>query len=200
MGFNPMPGYWTENYKGTPAELALEPHIAALGLPYRTQLPLFLFGPLKFFPDFALPTIGWVIEVDDSSHEDKVEEDAIRTQKLEAIGYRVIRCTNEEAINAPMAVMARLAIARAAHGDRNLGIPGGNRRSPKRKKPPAHKGKVARKAKGLPRGDKGIKWNSSHSSRSSEQSFFSPESKSSVSWLLRPAPRRMTRHSTISSR
>lgn len=150
MGFNPMPGYWAENYKGTPAELALEPFVAALGVPYRTQLPLWLFSSLKFFPDFALPTIGWVIEVDDDGHKTTEAEDHARTLKLETLGYRVVRCTNEEALHEPQKVMLRLAMARATHGDRNLGIPTAPRNYTKHKKKRRGPIKVpAKKAKGF---------------------------------------------------
>ena len=101
---------WCRLYRGTPAELALEDAVAALGVPYRTQLPGFLFG-LRYFPDFVLPTLGLVIEVDDASHSKgtKPEEDAERTATImREWGYRVVRCTNEEALEDPHGVIRRL--------------------------------------------------------------------------------------------
>jgi very-short-patch-repair endonuclease len=93
---------WGKLYKGTPAELALEEAVAELGVPYRTQFPGYLYG-FRFFPDFLLPTLGLVIEVDDSSHKkaDKILKDADRTEALEARGWQVVRCTNEEALDDP---------------------------------------------------------------------------------------------------
>lgn len=94
---------WCRLYKGTPAELSLEDAIAELGVPYRTQFPGFMYG-VRFFPDFYLPTLGIVIEVDDRSHDEpeKQEADAERTRVLEREwGVRVLRCRNEEALSDP---------------------------------------------------------------------------------------------------
>ncbi len=91
---------WCRLYRGTPAEIALESAIAALGIPYRNQFPLFLWGA-RFFLDFALPTLGVVVECDDPSHRkaDKVAADAQRTAEIEGkFGWRVLRTTNEKAL------------------------------------------------------------------------------------------------------
>lgn len=99
---NPMAMRWGRLYRGTPAELALEDAVAELGVPYRTQFPGYLYG-FRFFPDFFLPTLGLVIEVDDASHEraEKILADADRTEYLESRGWRVVRCTNDEALEDP---------------------------------------------------------------------------------------------------
>ena len=98
---NLMAQRWARLYPGTTAELALEDAVAALGIPYRTQFPGFLFGT-RFYPDFFLPTVGLVIEVDDPSHGKKAVEDAERTEALyRAWGVRVIRITNEAALGDP---------------------------------------------------------------------------------------------------
>lgn len=100
---NPMSARWCRLYKGTESELSLEDAVASLGVPYRTQFPCFLYG-LRYFLDFYLPTLGVVIEVDDPSHDrlEKVEADAERTAALEKEwGVRVLRCTNDEALNDP---------------------------------------------------------------------------------------------------
>ncbi len=110
-GFNPMGPRWHKLYKGTPAEFALEPAVAALGVPYRTQFPGFLYG-FRFFPDFFLPTLGLVIEVDDSSHRkaEKIIKDGERTEALEDKGWKVVRCTNEQAKADPHGTVRRMLL------------------------------------------------------------------------------------------
>lgn len=107
--FNPMAVRWNKLYKGTPAELALEDAIAAVGVPYRTQFPGFLYG-FRFFPDFFLPTLQLVIEVDDSSHgrAAKMIADAERTEALESKGWKVVRCSNREALDDPHGAVRRM--------------------------------------------------------------------------------------------
>lgn len=107
---NIMAMRWSRLYNGTPAELALEDAIAELGVPYRNQFPGFKFG-VRFFPDFFLPTLGLIIEVDDRSHTDpeKILADAERTRVLEKEwGVRVVRCTNEEALTDPRGTIRAL--------------------------------------------------------------------------------------------
>lgn len=91
---------WGRLYRGTPAEIAMEDAIAELGVPYRNNFPGFLYG-VRSFPDFYLPTLQLVIEVDDPSHNkaEKVVADRERTESLTAAwGVRVVRCTNKEAL------------------------------------------------------------------------------------------------------
>lgn len=100
---NPMGPRWHRLYKGTPAEQSLEDAVAALGVPYRSQFPGFLYG-FRYFPDFLLPTLKLVIEVDDKSHNKaaKALKDADRTEFFEQRhGWQVVRCTNEQAVNHP---------------------------------------------------------------------------------------------------
>lgn len=108
-GGNPMSARWNKLYKSTPAELALESAVAAIGVPYRSQFPGFLYG-FRFFPDFYLPTLGLVIEVDDRSHNtaSKALADAERTEELEDRGWQVVRCTNAEALGNPHGTVRRL--------------------------------------------------------------------------------------------
>lgn len=99
---------WAKLYSNpTEAEYALEPAVAALGVPYRFQHPLW---GLKVFPDFVLPRHKVVIEVDDPSHERKKKqrEDAERTARLNKHGWIVVRCTNDEALNDPYGTIERL--------------------------------------------------------------------------------------------
>jgi len=92
---------WAKLYsKPTEAETALEPAIASLGTPYRFQHPLW---GLSLFPDFVLLVPRVIIEVDDSSHSTTVKKraDKERTEKLVRYNWRVIRCTNNQAITDP---------------------------------------------------------------------------------------------------
>lgn len=111
MGFgNPMAMHWGVLYKGTAAEKSLEDAVAKLGVPYRTQFPGYLYG-FRYFPDFLLPTLGLVIEVDDDSHgrTAKVLADADRTDYfMTEHGWKVVRCTNEEALQDPHGTVKRL--------------------------------------------------------------------------------------------
>lgn len=107
-----MGARWARLYRGTPAERSLEPAVAALGVPYRTQFPCFLYdGGLRYFPDFVLPTLGLVIEVDDSSHftPEGREADAARSADLARVyGWKVVRCTNREATEDPTGAVSRM--------------------------------------------------------------------------------------------
>lgn len=98
---------WAKLYSGTPAERALEPAVAALGVPYRFQHPIWALG---LFPDFALPKHKVVLEVDDAGHKKPAQRraDAARTAKLAKAGWRVVRCTNDEAETAPFETVARM--------------------------------------------------------------------------------------------
>jgi very-short-patch-repair endonuclease len=92
---------WAKLYSNpTEAELAIEPAIASLGVPYRFQHPLW---GINLFPDFVLLNERLVIEVDDASHftNKKRKEDAERTAKLAKHNWRVIRCTNAQALDDP---------------------------------------------------------------------------------------------------
>lgn len=99
---------WAKLYSNpTPAEIALEPAIAALGIRYRFQHP---FWGLRIFPDFVLLDKKVVIEVDDPSHRTKKKRlaDEEKTARLARMGWTVVRCTNEEALADPAGTVARL--------------------------------------------------------------------------------------------
>ena len=101
---------WGRLYEGTPAEHSLEDAVAALGIPYRTQFPGWKYG-CRFFPDFVLPTLGVVLEVDDDSHSraDKQVKDADRSATIEDVwGWRVARCSNAEAVLNPARAVERM--------------------------------------------------------------------------------------------
>jgi len=104
---------WSRLYsRPTAPELAMEPAVAALGVPYRFQHPIFARGVI---PDFALfpdgyPVPGVIFEVDGDSHRSPAarRKDAERTAKLEADGWTVVRCENDEAVSDPRATVARM--------------------------------------------------------------------------------------------
>lgn len=107
---SPMLSRWAKLYgTPTPAETSIEPYISELGVPYRFQHPLWA---LRVFPDFVLLQHRVVIEVDDPSHHTPAgrRKDAERTQKITAAGWRVVRCTNDEALRTPRAAVNRMLL------------------------------------------------------------------------------------------
>ena len=58
---------------------------------FRRQVPLD-----RYIVDFVCLSLRLIIEVDGPSHDLTVGEDAIRTRRLEAQGYRIIRFSNEQ--------------------------------------------------------------------------------------------------------
>lgn len=96
-----MLGYWYRLYNNmTPAEKALEPAIAALGEPYRSQHP---FLKHKLFADFALLNRKLVIEVDGDSHDkpSQKKKDLEHMLALKSDGWDVVRVSNEMATAIP---------------------------------------------------------------------------------------------------
>lgn len=107
---------WAKLYAApTPAELALEPAVAALGIRYRAQHPVFACG---FILDFALLDDKIAIEVDGPSHRGRVaqERDKARTEALARHGWTVVRCSNEEALLDPAGTLREML--RVAKGEK----------------------------------------------------------------------------------
>jgi very-short-patch-repair endonuclease len=63
---------------------------------------------LGLFPDFALLDSKLIIEVDDPGHRRRKKQDAERTAKLEKQGWRVLRCTNADAMTDPWGTVDKL--------------------------------------------------------------------------------------------
>lgn len=61
------------------------------GYKFRRQVPI---G--KYVVDFLCVTQKLIVEIDGLSHEQSAEYDANRTSVLEAMGYHVIRLTNDD--------------------------------------------------------------------------------------------------------
>ncbi|MBD1823524.1 endonuclease domain-containing protein [Cyanobacteria bacterium FACHB-DQ100] len=64
------------------------------GLKFRCQHPV-----KSFIVDFYCPQHRLVIELDGEIHDRQVEYDAARTEKLNQLGYRVIRFRNQEVMS-----------------------------------------------------------------------------------------------------
>ncbi len=79
----------------TPAEAALWQQLKSkkLGLKFRQQHLI-----EEFIVDFVCLKKKLIIEVDGKIHDNQVEKDRERTQKLESKGYKVIRFKNEEVL------------------------------------------------------------------------------------------------------
>ncbi len=62
-----------------------------LALKFKRQVPV-----NKYFADFLCEEKKIIVELDDISHDERLDKDAVRTKTLEQYGYRVIRYSNEE--------------------------------------------------------------------------------------------------------
>lgn len=76
-----------------------------MNLKFRRQVPI-----NRFVADFVCEEKKIVVELDDDSHDFKLEQDAERTKILEAHGYRVIRFANEEIYEDLDAVLSELSV------------------------------------------------------------------------------------------
>lgn len=106
---NPMDGRFAALYPGTVAERTLEAAVAALGVPYRTNFPLYLFqGGLKSFPDFLIPSLELVIEVDGESHKGTEQADLERAADMYRVyGWRTVRIPNAIALADPFGAVTQ---------------------------------------------------------------------------------------------
>ena len=94
----------------TPAETALWRYLRAGrtdGLKFVRQVPV-----SGYILDFAERSRKLAVEVDGWSHNMTAEADAVRTARLEALGWTVIRFSNEQVLAEPVAVA--LTVAEAA--------------------------------------------------------------------------------------
>jgi very-short-patch-repair endonuclease len=74
------------------------------GLKFRRQEPI---G--QFIVDFCCRELKLVVELDGSSHEDKLLADMARSQYLTKQGYRVLRVTNNDVMHELEAVVRYIA-------------------------------------------------------------------------------------------
>ena len=93
----------------TPAEERLWWLLRAqrLGVEVRRQHVL-----LGWIVDFYIPAWRLVIEVDGGVHDTSMDEDAARTEALQAEGVRVLRVSNEEVLGRCAVITARIRALR----------------------------------------------------------------------------------------
>ncbi|PJF31254.1 MAG: hypothetical protein CUN51_05150 [Candidatus Thermofonsia Clade 1 bacterium] len=90
----------------TPAEEHLWQHLRRAqrhGVKFRRQHTI---G--QFVVDFYAHEAHLIVEVDGEIHERTQEYDALRTQVLESMGFRVLRFTNDEVFNQTVSVLKRI--------------------------------------------------------------------------------------------
>jgi very-short-patch-repair endonuclease len=68
----------------------------------------------QYIVDFVCLSARLVVEVDGPSHELTEGEDALRTRRLEAQGYRVIRFSNEQVMHDLESVVRSIEVAMAS--------------------------------------------------------------------------------------
>lgn len=83
------------------------------GLTFTRQLPI-----SGHFADFACRSARLVVELDGSQHAEMSEEDAERTRRIEAAGYRVLRFWNNQLTSNMDGVLAAILAAAFPDGER----------------------------------------------------------------------------------
>jgi very-short-patch-repair endonuclease len=92
-----------------PAERQLWMHLRndqMMGLRFRRQ-----FRIEMYIVDFYCPSRKLVVEVDGDSHSEREEYDARRTERMNALGLRVIRFTNSNVASNIEGVLSAIAEA-----------------------------------------------------------------------------------------
>lgn len=114
MAYNLFKNWYYLATNLTDPEKALEHAIAGLGQRYRSQ---WLWAGLRHISDFVLLDSRVVIEVDGKSHDSLGQrvKDLVHTLALERMGWKVVRCTNEEATRHPHVVVSELLGDRLSH-------------------------------------------------------------------------------------
>lgn len=93
-------------HEPTPAELALWQQLrnrAILGYKFRRQHSID-----RFIVDFVCIEATLIIEVDGEIHQYTPDEDAIRQEFLESLGFHVLRFTNEQVLRNMHEVLAQI--------------------------------------------------------------------------------------------
>ncbi len=73
------------------------------GMRFRRQHPID-----RFIVDFIAPEAKLIVEIDGPIHERIQEQDQTRQNRLEEMGYRVIRFPNEEVLRSPESVLGKI--------------------------------------------------------------------------------------------
>lgn len=105
----------------TDAELKLWNEVRAhrlVGLGFRRQLPI-----AGYIVDFACPTHKLIAEIDGSQHgsADVAEADALRTAKLQGLGWTILRFWNDDVVRDIDNVCQHIVIS-AGHGGAAVGM------------------------------------------------------------------------------
>ena len=105
----------------TDAELKLWNELRAhrlVGLGFRRQLPI-----AGYIVDFACPTHQLIVEIDGSQHgsADVAEADALRTAKLQGLGWTILRFWNDDVVRDIDNVCQHIVIS-AGHGGAAVGM------------------------------------------------------------------------------
>ncbi len=93
-----------------------------LGLKFRRQVPI-----NDFIVDFYCDELRLVLEVDGDVHgtPEKMKRDAAKDKRLVELGYRVLRITNDRAINDPDALIEMIRSLRPSPGASRRPLPEG---------------------------------------------------------------------------
>ena len=81
----------------------------------------------RYIVDFVCADAKLIVELDGGQHAEQVELDAWRTQRLEALGYRVLRFWNDEVFKHTEAVLEVILEAVASAAPHPCPLPGGER-------------------------------------------------------------------------
>ena len=105
----------------TDAELKLWNELRAhrlVGFGFRRQLPI-----AGYIVDFACPTHKLIVEIDGSQHgsADVAEADALRTAKLQGLGWTILRFWNDDVVRDIDNVCQHIVIS-AGHGGAAVGM------------------------------------------------------------------------------
>lgn len=76
------------------------------GFHFRRQHPI---G--RFTADFACPKAKLVVELDGNSHDERVEQDAVRDELLRECGWRTLRVPNRDLMRSPEDVWKNIEAA-----------------------------------------------------------------------------------------
>ena len=86
------------------------------GAAFRRQVPV---AGGRFIADFCAPALGLIVEVDGGIHSRKRRADARRDEKLQRLGYTVLRLDAELVLGEPERAFALVREAMRALGRRN---------------------------------------------------------------------------------
>jgi very-short-patch-repair endonuclease len=81
----------------------------------------------RYIVDFVCADADLIVELDGGQHAEQVEEDAYRTQRLEKLGFRVLRFWNGDVLTNTEAVLEVILKAAASVAPHPNPLPGGER-------------------------------------------------------------------------